>query len=234
MLLSSLFAVILVILTGFSVNEAQSADPFKQDINVKPFHSVAISVPAEVFLEQASENSVNIEAEEDLIEKISIQVENGKLIIKPEVYGADLSGDIRIYITSPDYESVTLSGSGKVYAHDEISSEEIILKISGSGSMEFDELKNEEAELKIAGSGRIMLKGNGEEMEVSIAGSGNLEAFDFEVEEFNGKISGSGECNVFVKKELDVSIAGSGKIIYLGNPEVNSSVAGSGKVEKRK
>lgn len=230
----SFLAILIFSSFSFTVQEHSIAENAQERIDVDPFNAVAISVPAEVYLEQGSEHSVVIDADEGILEEISIEVKNDRLVIKPREYGASIDGDILINITSPEYEMVALAGSGSLFARNRVESEELTLKLSGSGQMEFDDLRSEETEAKVAGSGMLKIAGNAEEFEVSLAGSGMIEAFDFEVSEFDGKISGSGGCNVFVTGELEVSIAGSGQVIYKGNPEVGSSVAGSGKVEALK
>jgi hypothetical protein len=229
----SLLAVLLFVLAAFSKPLISNPVELQDKIPVDEFSSVGISVSATVYLEQGNTHSLEIEASQDVLDKIEVKVDNGKLIIKPEDYKSKFKDDITIRIVSPEYEMVELAGSGKILAEGKMNVEDLVLKIAGSGYMKFMDLKAEEVEVKISGSGSMNLMGEGaEELSVSIAGSGDLNSENFEVEEFDAKISGSGDCKVFVNGELDASIAGSGSVYYKGSPQVESSVAGSGTVKK--
>jgi hypothetical protein len=202
------------------------------DIPVDEFSSLAVSIDAEIYVEQSNEFKLEIETSQETLDKIEVKVQNGKLIIKPESYNTRIREDVVIYVSAPDYESISLAGSGKLFAEKKMDLEEITLKIAGSGDMQFDELGAGEVEIKISGSGNVALKGRGsEELEIAIAGSGNLDTTEFEVSEMAAKISGSGDCKVWVKDEITAAIAGSGSIYYKGRPSIDSSVAGSGKVK---
>ena len=235
---STLIGISLVTLlffaTGGMISVLNSSPLTVQDnVPVEEFSSVGIAIPATVYLEQGNKHSLDIDASDDMMEKIEVSVENGKLVIKPKNYTDKIKGDIVVRIVAPDYEEVSLAGSGKLFAEKKMNLDEVVLKIAGSGSMDFQSLEAEEVEVKISGSGNLSLAGSGAtELSVSIAGSGNLNAENFEVNEFGAKISGSGNCRVFVNSELKASIAGSGSIYYKGTPQVDTSIAGSGKVKK--
>ena len=231
--ISVTLAFIFLISTGVVLNSTKAyVYEVNDEIPVDPFTEVGISIPSTVYIEQGISHKLVIEAPQKELEKIEVSVKDDKLIIKPENYGDKIAADVRIYITSPEYEVIGIAGSVELFTEGEIKSDELELKISGSGEMNFHELMVEELELKISGSGKALMKGNGEEQEISIAGSGSVDAENFEVEEAEVKISGSGNCTISANGELEVSIAGSGKVLYKGNPEVESRIAGSGSVKE--
>ncbi len=202
------------------------------DIPVEEFNSIAIALDAEIFIEQGNAHSLEIETSSETLDKIEVKVKDGKLVIKPENNTSRLKDDIRIYIVAPDYETISLAGSGELFAEKKMELEDTEFKLAGSGSMIFEDLSADELELKISGSGEVQIQGEGtEEMDISIAGSGDVDCADFPVEELNAKISGSGDCKVWVNGEINAFIAGSGSIHYKGNPQIDSSVAGSGSVK---
>ncbi len=230
----SFLAVFLFILSSFSIGVNPKPLDSKDDIPVEAFNSVSVAISANIYIEQGNSHKLEIDASPEAMKKIDIHIEDGKLIIKPVNYRVNIKEDIDIYIVAPDYEAISLSGSGKLFAEKTLKLEELMLKIAGSGSMSFEDLSaGKKLEMKISGSGDIDLKGNGaEEMKLSIAGSGNVESTNFKVGILDAKISGSGDCKVWVTEGLDAFIAGSGSVLYKGSPEVDTSVAGSGKVRK--
>ena len=240
---SGLFALAFIMFSGFICNDPHGnmlrdntdktlVNEIADDIPVEEFNSVAIALDARVFIEQGNEHSLEIETSSETLDKIEVKVKDGKLVIKPENYTSRLKDDIRIYIVAPDYETISLAGSGELFAEKKMELEDTELKLAGSGSMFFEDLSADELELKISGSGEVNIKGEGaEEMDISIAGSGDVDCGDFPVEELHAKIGGSGDCKVWVNGEINASIAGSGSIHYKGNPQIDSSVAGSGRVK---
>ncbi len=233
LILTAIFTIVFCAGTGIAKSTVfASVHKVNDEIEVNSFSEVGISISSTVYIEQGKNHKLVIDAPDDLLELIEVKVENGKLLIMPETYGSDLKGDIKIFITSPDFDEISLSGSVKLFAEKRIESGEIELKISGSGEMNFNELLAEETELKISGSGKAVLNGKAEETDITIAGSGSVDAGNLRTSEAEVRISGSGRCIVFADNELDVSIAGSGKVSYRGSAEVNSKVAGSGSVTK--
>ncbi|MFW5645606.1 MAG: head GIN domain-containing protein, partial [Bacteroidota bacterium] len=202
-------------------NEISELKSSSEKIPVDEFNSVAIAVTAKTYIEQGSEYRLEIETSPETMEKIKVGVRDDKLVIEPEKPTTRIRDEITIYIVAPDYKTVSLAGSGELFADKKMKLEESELKIAGSGKMHFENLRADEMKLKISGSGDINIKGDGaEEMAISIAGSGDINCTGFPVEELEAKISGSGDCKVWVNGEIHAFIAGSGSIHYKGNPQI--------------
>ena len=230
-----LFSIGLLISSGFTLNLVSGFNSFQDGIDVDNFTSVSIAIPANTTIEIGNTYSLSIDADEKTMDKIRVEVKNGNLRITKKKNAKDIKGEVRIHIIAPDFDALSMSGSGNLRAEKEFSVDEIALKIAGSGDMSFFDLKADEVDIKISGSGDVDLSGKGSrELGISIAGSGDINAVDFEVGEVNVKISGSGDCKVHVNKELMVSISGSGSVRYNGDPAVNISISGSGSVSKIK
>ncbi len=198
--------------------------------DLKPFHSIGISISADVYYTPGNSHEIKIEGNEKDVKDLITKVDGGILKIKYEDWKIKRS-KLTIYITSKELEKVAVSGSAKFRSEKPVSSEEFTISISGSGTVQFASLESEEMEVKISGSGDALLdKGSAEEMELKISGSGKLVAEHFEVSEFGASISGSGSCRITVKDELEARLSGSGSIHYHGNPQVNTVASGSGKV----
>jgi hypothetical protein len=197
---------------------------------LKPFDGIGIGISADVFYSKGSAHEIKIEGNEKDVKDLITKVDDGYLKLKYDDWKTKRS-KLTIYITSSELEKVSLSGSGKFRTDESISSEEMTIAISGSGSILFTSLQCEEVEVKISGSGNVILeKGKAEEMDVRLSGSGKVLAEHFETSEFSAAISGSGGCKITVSEELEARISGSGSVHYHGDPQINSSASGSGKV----
>ena len=200
--------------------------------DVAPFDEISFSTSGELHIKQGSTQSVEVEGDEDDLERLITEVNGDRLIIKTEGWKSFNMGHIKVYVTVTELEALQISGSGEVYGEGIIHGKDIDLGISGSGDLEMY-VEVEELEIRISGSGDIELAGSAQEMDLRISGSGEIDAEEMTVNVVDAHISGSGSCSVTVNEAIDASISGSGTIYYKGNPKhINSHSSGSGKVKK--
>lgn len=183
----------------------------KKKLNVDNFHSVGLGINATVYLTQGSSHSVEIEAQQNIIDNLDLEVENGSWSIEGKKRIKDYKAVV-IHITMPTVKALSIGGSGKII-----------------GKSEFKNL--EELKVSIGGSGEVSLAGSATTTSISIAGSGKVDVRQLGSASSKVSIAGSGDAYVDAKDKLTVSIAGSGSVFYNGKPSVKTSVAGSGKVE---
>jgi hypothetical protein len=203
----------------------------KEERNVSGFSGISLGIHADLYLSQGSPQKVVIQASEDDLARIETSVKSGHLQIKCDSHNARFR-DVKIWITVPDIEALNVSGSGTIMSETPISSNELELKVSGSGNLKIGELKGDEVDASISGSGNIHLAGTADELGVSISGSGSMMAGGLKVDECDARISGSGRCEVDATGELKAAISGSGSVTYFSNPQVDATVSGSGRVKK--
>lgn len=184
-------------------------------------------------LVKGTEGTITIEAEENLMEYIIVEVKGNDLVIKSERnVNLSPSNGKQITITVPfqDIESVSLAGSGNITSKDVINAQEFKAAVAGSGDMEI-EISANNTKASIAGSGNLEIKGKTNDLKGSVAGSGDLKAFGLTANNVDISIAGSGDADVVCNGELKARVAGSGDIHYKGNPtSKDTKVAGSGKI----
>lgn len=224
----------LFILGLFIVNPANAEEEKRE---VPSFSEIALKISAKVYLKQGDEQSVRIVAKESVLEDIITEVKGRKLSIRfpnSNLFQRNFNpGKIEIYITVPEVDALSVSGSGDIECN-ELRSRILEMAVSGSGNIDIDKLESKRVKASISGSGNVRIDGEdvAEELTVSISGSGNLKADGFEAENVQVSTSGSGNCKVYSNGSIKVRVAGSGSVYYNGNPSIDSSVAGSGRVRK--
>jgi len=224
----------LLLVGIFSVNKAVAEEEKR---NVSTFSEIALNIPATLYLEQGNDQSVRIVAGSSTLEDIITEVKGRRLIIrfpnKPQFFRNYKPGKIEIYISVPDVDALSVSGSGDILSK-ELKSRILDMAVSGSGNIDIKDLNSEKVKASISGSGNISIGGDNvaDELGVSISGSGNFDGEDFEAEKVTAHTSGSGNCKVYSNGSVMARIAGSGNIYYGGNPSIDATVAGSGKVRK--
>lgn len=207
-----------------------------QNRDVPSFSKIALRISAKVHVEIGDKQSVEIVAKPSTLDDIITEVKDRTLNIKfPNNYRFNKfdPGKIEIFITVPEVDGLTVSGSGDIIV-EKLKTRILDLTVSGSGDINIDNLSVERINTAISGSGGINIDAGGvaDEFSASISGSGNVKAGGFEANDVTVKISGSGNCSISSNGSVKARIAGSGNVYYGGNPSIDSSVAGSGKVRK--
>lgn len=169
----------------------------------------------EVEILPAEKNRVVVTGYQNLVPAFETEVSHERLVLKfNDTYYNVKNNNIRVTLYVNDINGITLNGSGKVIMRSDVNTDNM--------------------ELKINGSGKITLEDNyAPTLSCHINGSGNMFCRSFEADNVHANISGSGGMELTANKYLQTRISGSGTIDYWGNPEtVNNDISGSGKVRK--
>lgn len=179
--------------------------------DVSGFDEIVLLTSGDVNVEVTGTESLEIEAEDNILPLLTAEVINGRL----ELGSSEPFSSTRriVYtITAAELVGVTISGSGDV-------------DVSGIDADSF--------EATISGSGSINPSGTCADLAVTISGSGKYNGEDLEAATGSVTVSGSGDAVVNVSDALDVRISGSGDVEYMGNPALNQNISGSGTVSQR-
>ena len=230
-----LICLSIIVISGNSF-ASMGNDEKKEERKVSTFNGISLSISANVYITQGSNQEVILEGDTDMLEKIETVVRGNNLYIKTDSWrGWDNYSKVNIYITVAEIENLSVSGSGDIIAQTAIETEEIDITVTGSGSINIDKLSAEYIEGNISGSGDIRLDGNSEinKGSVYITGSGDYESNNLDFKNAKVYITGSGSCEIKVNNELDVTITGSGKVYYEGDPLIDATITGSGRVRSK-
>lgn len=218
------------------------------DVEISEAQGIVLEIPATVYIEQGREQSIRIDAQQNIFDNIVKTKDSGllKLYFDKDV---SRSEPIIVYMTIKSLNGIDVRGSGEVISDAKFSTEDnLYINISGSGSV-FAEADANEVDINISGSGDIRLKttchklysnisgsggvelfGRAASAEFNTSGSGNVDAFGFETANCKANIVGSGDTKVDVGESLAVGITGSGDLYYKGNPSLAVNITGSGEV----
>jgi hypothetical protein len=210
------------------------------------FNKVENEGAFDVYIIQDSVSEVTIEAESNLIGYIRTEIQGNTLNIYTKE-NLRTTRPIKLYIYTPDINSVRLSGSGIIDLRTIYTDEmEVVLSgsgeikgtvfadytsvgINGSGTANMS-LNSGEVQTDISGSGDMYFSGQATTAHFGISGSGSIRAYNLVLQNCYANISGSGDMYVNVSDLLDVKISGSGSVYYIGYPEIHTNISGSGSV----
>jgi hypothetical protein len=209
---------------------------------VSGFDRVSVRNYGNVVLEQGDTEGLVIEADEELLQRIKSQVQDGRLTIGFDVQrwewltewmklSALADKKIRYQINMRQINGISLSGSVDLQAV-QIKSEDCSISISGSAKVQIGQFEGTKLANSISGSGIIELAGSAQRHTLHISGSGTIKAADFVTQETDIHISGSAKALVKVAQTLNVHISGAGDVQYLGQPQVRQHISGVGRVRQ--
>lgn len=189
----------------------------------------------DIDLVAGKEGSISIQAEENLMPYIKVEVEGNVLKIYQEKNkNLQSSKGNKILITVPfdKISAVGLSGSGDINTKNSIKADKFIATLSGSGDLNL-EIEANDIEARLSGSGDVRLIGKSDKLNIKLSGSGDVSATSLIAKNVDVAISGSGDIQVNCSGSLYARVSGSGNIIYTGEPSAkDTKVSGSGNIKK--
>ena len=209
-------------------------DIITETLDLDAFNSINALGAYDIVISQGETQFVEVRGHENIIERLRTHV-SGKtwdIELEPEWCYTDYK--LTIFITVPNIEEISITGSSDVLINDFVDQESLELHVSGTGDIELNDfLGCENLDVRISGSGDIECNGTFDklkEFDIDISGSGNIKGYKAVTENCAISISGSGNCKVFVTHKLDINISGSGNIYYKGNPYISTNITGSGDI----
>jgi hypothetical protein len=217
---------------------------------VAGFNSIENSTSIDVIYTKADTSGITVTADENLVENISTETSNNKLVIRTKGSKClDFNTRPLITISSPSLQTVTASGSATFIA-DEVSGANVTIKMSGSGEISVEKISATDLTISLSGSGNIKsndctsansdvflsgsggitLKGQSENSNLKISGSGKINSENFVLRSADITITGSGDVYTNVENSLTAFISGSGNIYLKGKPTINKTITGSGRI----
>lgn len=234
--LISIFALSIVsckLIRAFADKEVLqgSGNIISEDRDVAGFSKISItSRNGTLFIEQGEEESLTIEAEDNIIPLIITEVSGNTLNIrfKLGVNQTDIK-EVNYYLKLKDLNLIKKSGSVHISCLS-LDADSLTIEKSGSGDIEMSNLTAINLEVSTSGSGSITLAGSVDNHEIEINGSGEYNAGDLVSVNCVVDSTGSTDVTVNVTDSLDIKTSGSGDVKYIGLPTINADVSGSGEV----
>lgn len=204
-----------------------------QDRSVNSFKNIEVGGAAKVFVSQGDQHSVKIEVDENLQQFVEVSQEGDKVVVRTrQGFNLDPSGDMKIYVTSPVYNDIDVSGACDIIGETPINNpEDIAMHISGAGTMKM-EITAPKVSADVSGSGNIDLKGETKSADLDLTGAGHAHCFGLKSENTKVEISGAGSAEVYASVRLNAEVSGAGSVDYKGGAAVDQHVSGAGGVHK--
>lgn len=213
-----LLYAMLIPLTGFTQGVRGNRNVVNETRYISSFSTIVISGSLDVYLSQDDEESVTVEADENLLDIIITEVEGNTLRIyeKKNIRQAESR---KVYVNFREINSLIADGATDVYGRSPIRAETLELGISGASDVTL-EIYVDELICRIKGAADAYLSGEVGAMIARVSGSCDLEAGKLVAQVCQIEASGASDAQVHAVESLDAKASGSSDIEYRGNPEI--------------
>jgi hypothetical protein len=114
---------------------AGSGNVVAEDFTVDEFHSVSFGGAGNLYVTQGAPHALRIEAEDNILELLTVKVVNGKLDIGSTRCYTNTK-PVNVYVTQEEVRELAGSGSVNIIAQTELTADALEASISGSGNLD--------------------------------------------------------------------------------------------------
>ena len=214
-----------------------------RDVAIDDFSSIEVQgIPRVIYSQTAGKQAkLQIVASDNLIDLVSCEVANGRLIVKmKEKVSVDFEKKacLDIITSGGHLESAMLSGSGDIKINGKLTTDALTLLLKGSGDIVTDIIEcSEQILAEVNGSGDLTIdKVNAPTANITVKGSGDLVVGALKGNTASIEMNGSGDLTVKnseVASSLSVKLVGAGDLIVNGikTKSIQATLKGSGDIK---
>lgn len=198
---------------NFSINFGGvkgSGNVINEKRDLANFNAIEVGGIFEVEVTANKEFSVEVEADDNLLQYIRTEVKGNTLEIRTEKRISP-QGKIRVRVSAPNIEN---------------------LQVSGASKLSLSNVKNDSLKVDASGASKIKVDGETSNLEVELSGASRLDAENLKAENVNVDGSGASSAAVNVSGDLKADLSGASKVTYTGNPRnLEKSTSGASSVK---
>jgi hypothetical protein len=225
----AVFALIALPFLSATAQEKQKQETIEgngkmvtRDVKVGSFDALKASGVYELKLSQGNNESVKIEADENLQDYFSVRNEGSRLVIdmkKMENKNFKSKSKMKVFVTFKKLKEMELSMVGNVGSEEQLAFDDLDLKNKSVGNVDL-KLTARKLDLNNTSVGNVKLSGKADDVVVKNSGVGSLEAGSFMVQTMNIENTGVGSARVNAEKDLKVKDSFMGKVENKGKATV--------------
>lgn len=215
-----------------------SENSSKVSREVTGFNRVTLKDFGEVIITQGEEETLTIEADEEILPKIMTTVKEETLFLAigmdwmeklSSVLTSLISQKLTFYVTLKEIRGLEIFGAWSLKAAS-IVTDQLDLGLRGAGSIHIHSISTQSLEVELPGAGSIEVDGKVVNQMVDISGAGSYRASKLESKTARVTVKGLGSARIWATDLLDVDLRGLGSVEYYGSPKVKEVIQGLGSV----
>ena len=209
-----------------------SGNVIEESRPVSGFRAVELAGPGELFIQQGQEESLRVEAEDNLIQCFTSEVVDGilKIGFRGRV-GMNTKQTIRFYVTARDLDTIVVSSLATVTAL-ALEAAQLTVRVGDGGRVKIETLMADRLVVHVDGLSSLSIaSGEVGEQDLTVLG-GAYEAEGLQSARASARLAGLGSATVRVSEHLQVDIQEGGTVQYAGNPIIEQEISGLGQLNR--
>lgn len=193
------------------------------------FTKVSASEGLMVYVTQADEFSIEVEADDNIIDLIDTEIRNGKLRINCSKNIGRATKNI--YVSLPKITELSGSSGSHLETKNTIKTSELEVDASSGAVLELEIVSNE-IDIDASSGANLRISGTADEAIIDVSSGGNINAKNLITQNCNAGASSGGNVKVQVSRSLIADASSGGNISYSGEPTVETKKSVSGSVHQ--
>lgn len=181
-----------------------------------------------------SEESVRIEANENLHNKIIVKRDGNALTIRlKKLTNVRGNATLNAFITTNNIGEFDIAGASSLILENLWNVQNGIIELSGASDFN-GEVLADRLELDLGGASEANIYGGVGSMYANLSGSSDIRDFDLSVERLNIEMSGASEAFLSVNELIDIEASGASELNYKGTAEIGrKKLSGASEIKNR-
>ena len=227
----------VIALKGWPAGLVGSGNLESESYAFSDFTEVEISSAFEFEIEQSSSYSINVTADDNIMEYVQVSKDGQTLKIGLRtgvgIFLGPVSVTLKASVTMPQLNGLTASGASHGTVSGFNSAEDLDITVSGASRVTGD-ITAGDVQFGISGASTIQLEGSANDIDANVSGASHLNLDDFTVSDVDVNFSGASSGTVNLNGRLDANLSGASTLWYIGEPTATDiNTPGASTVSKK-
>lgn len=197
------------------------------------FTRVEISSAFEFEIEQSSSYSINITADDNVMDYVQVSQHDQTLQIRLRTVPSLRLVTLRASVTMPKLSGLGVSGASRGSVSGFNSTEDLDATVSGASRVTGD-IAAGDIGFDVSGASTVQLLGSADNMIAVVSGASTFNLGDFAVNDANVNVSGASSGTINLSGRLDANVSGASTLLYIGDPVMGTiNVSGASTLSKK-
>jgi Putative auto-transporter adhesin, head GIN domain len=181
------------------------------------FTRIEISSAFEFEIRQSSSYSINVTADDNIIDHVQVSQDGQTLRIRLATVPSLRLVTLRASVAIPQLRGLAASGASRGTVSDFISTAGLNITVSGASRVTGD-ITSGDIEFDVSGASTVQLEGSAGDMIATVSGASRFNLGDFVVYNADVNISGASTGTVNLHGTLNANVSGASTLLYIGEP----------------
>ena len=230
---TELAALVLLLFSLGVMAQNGNRNVITQTREVGTIEGLSVTGIFKVIFTQGEPQSVKVETDENLIDKVTTEVHGG--ILELSTKGSiNNPSRLNVYITAKSLKSLEMSGASKFSTTNKFVTPELKVELSGITTASIN-TQATNLNCDLTGVAKLELEGSGDQLSADVSGTAKLTASKYEVKDAKVDVSGVANAAINATASVSLDASGASKISYIPHDNLNiksKDASGAAKINK--